>query len=453
MFPRSSLGILGTAAAFSASVHAQDLEAVKTPGAHIQRTMELCADSTPTKRNSVRVLFYGQSITCQSWWREVASDLKQRFPNADLKIENRGIGGFTAPDLIATTEYDLFPFYPDLLIFHVYGGGDMGKWEDIVRLARTRTATEVLLWTHHDAGRGGDYVECEHIREIAVKYNCGLVDVMAQWQKVLAEKKLEPRAFLKDSVHLNQEGCALLAGMIKPFLVRKPELMTDQSRGLARDIPMDDAAKVRALGDGSVEVTFTGNRIDAIALPGTGAGPLAAVTIDGMPPAQLDGTFALTRPSNAPYTWFPAVKVVKHNAPLVAETWTLEFLDFTPDASRFTYRATGSVTGEDGEGSKDELFVSRSGRVVIEGGRNWHRVPWSLTYKKKQMPETFSVRWRVYPMFLEELRFPAIEDPASERVVTFVQGLGNGEHKLRLVAGKGAKLGLRGFRVYRPALR
>ena len=328
----------------------------------------------------------------------------------------------------------------------------MDKWEEIIRLARTRTAAEVLLWTHHDAGRKGDYLQSKCIREIAVKYNCGLVDVQAQWQKVLAEKQLEPKALLRDSVHLNEEGCTLLASMISPFLVHNPEQMTDESRRLAEDIPMDAAAKVKTLEDGSIEVAFTGNRIDAIALPGTGTEPLSAVTIDGTSPAQIDGTFALTRPSNAPYTWFPAVKVVKHNAPLVAEKWTLEFLEFTPDASAFTYRATGSVTGEDGDGSKDELFVSRSGRLVIEGGANWHRVPWSLTYKKKQMPETFKVNWRVYPMFLEELRFPAAKDAASERAVTLVQGLPHGPHTLRLVPRAGAKLNLQGFRVYHPAL-
>ncbi|MBT3379597.1 MAG: SGNH/GDSL hydrolase family protein [Lentisphaerae bacterium] len=452
MFSRSSIGILGVAVAFSMTAsQAQDLGAVTTPGAHIQRTMKLLADSTPEKRNRVRVLFYGQSITCQSWWRAVAKELKERFPAADLDIKNRAIGGFTAPNLIATTEYDLFPFYPDLLIFHVYGSAKMDKWEEIIRLARTRTATEILLWTHHDAGRKRDYPQSERIREIAVKYDCGLVDVEAQWQKVLAEKGLEPKAFLSDSVHLNKEGCALLASMITPFLVRTSKLMTDQSRGLAEDISMDDAS-VKVRGDGSVELAFTGNRIDAIALPGVGTDGLAAVTIDGKSSAEIDGTFALTRPSNAPYTWFPAVKVIKNNAPLVAEKWTLEFLEFTPDASEFTYRATGSVTGEDGEGSKDKPFVSKSGRVVIDGGANWHRVPWSLTYKKKKMPETFSVNWRVYPMFVDELRFPAVKNAASERAVTLVQGLPNGPHTLRLIPHKGTKLDLRGFRVYHPAL-
>ena len=433
-------------------LRAQDLSAVTIPGAYIQRTMKLLAESTPEQRNAVRVLFYGQSITAQAWWSEIAEDLRSRFPHADLRIENRAIGGFTAPDLIATAEYDLYPFYPDLLIFHVYGGGQMDRWEDIVRQARIRTAAEILIWTHHDAGRQGDYAESERIRQIALKHNCGLVDVLAQWQKVLAERKLAPKAFLRDSVHLNEEGCSLIAGMIKPFLVYRPELMTGESRGLATDIPMGDTARVRRLPGGEVEVAFTGNRIDAIATPSTGTGPLATVTIDGKPPHEIDGTFALTRPSAAPYTWFPAVKIVEHRAPLIAEEWTLEFLECTPDASAFTYRITGSVTGEDGEGSKDEDFVSNSGRVVIEGGDNWHRVPWSLQYREKQMPETFSVTWQIYPMFLEKLQFPETSNPASERVVTLVQGLENGKHLLRLTPTGETGLVLAGFRAYRPQM-
>lgn len=444
--------IVAFSTAFSTALGGEDTGSVMLPGAHIQRSMALLAKSTPEKRNVVRILFYGQSITAQGWWGKVANDLRQRFPNADLKIENRAIGGFTAPNLIATTEFDLYPFYPDLLIFHVYGGGQMDKWEEIIRGVKTKTTAEILLWTHHDAGRKGDYIESERIREIAVKYNCGLVDVETQWQKILAERNLRPKAFLRDSVHLNKEGCNLLADMIKPFLIHKPELMTSESRDLVTDISMADKTKVKQFSDGKIEVAFTGNRIDAIAFPSTGSNALAVVTIDGKAPSQIQGTFALTRPSNAPYTWFPAVKVIKNNAPLVAENWTLEFVKFTPNASAFTYKAIGSITGEDGEGGKNQNFVSKSGRVVIEGGNNWSMVPWSLKYIKKQMPETFSVTWKVYPMFLEELRFPAVKNAASERVVTLVQGLSNGKHVLRLVPLKGAKLKLAGFRAYHPAL-
>ena len=84
--------------------------------------MRLLATSTPQKRNTVRVLFYGQSITEQRWWQAVADDLRSRFPDANLVIENRALGGFASQMLVKTAETDLYPFYPDLLIFQVYGG-------------------------------------------------------------------------------------------------------------------------------------------------------------------------------------------------------------------------------------------------------------------------------------------------------------------------------------------
>jgi hypothetical protein len=90
-------------------------------GHGIQRTTTLLATSTPTKRNTVRILFYGQSITEQNWWQAVADDLRRRFPHANLIIENRALGGHSSQLLVKTAEADLYPFYPDLLIFHVFG--------------------------------------------------------------------------------------------------------------------------------------------------------------------------------------------------------------------------------------------------------------------------------------------------------------------------------------------
>src|SRR5690242_4616738 len=83
-------------------------------GLGIQRTMTLLATSTPRHRNHVRVLFYGQSITEQEWSRYVSNDLRRRFPDADLEIENRAIGGFASQLLIRPAEHDVYPFYPDL---------------------------------------------------------------------------------------------------------------------------------------------------------------------------------------------------------------------------------------------------------------------------------------------------------------------------------------------------
>ena len=65
-------------------------------GKNIQRTMRLLATSTAEKQNTVRILFYGQSITEQKWAKLVEEDLRRRFPHANLVVENRALGGFAS---------------------------------------------------------------------------------------------------------------------------------------------------------------------------------------------------------------------------------------------------------------------------------------------------------------------------------------------------------------------
>ena len=116
-------------------------------GLGIQRTMTLLATSTPEHRHHVKILFYGQSITEQEWSKHVAADLRRRFPYADLEIENRAIGGFASQLLIRPAEHDLYPFYPDLLIFHVYGANQ--QYEQIIHSVRSRTTAEVMMQNDH----------------------------------------------------------------------------------------------------------------------------------------------------------------------------------------------------------------------------------------------------------------------------------------------------------------
>jgi hypothetical protein len=120
---------------------------VTTRGAALQRTMSLLNSSAVEKKNTVRILFYGQSITEQSWWKLVYRDLEKRFPLAVLEVENRAIGGHAAQMLVKTAEADLYPYYPDLTIFHVYG--DHNRYADIIRRIRERTTSEVLIQTDH----------------------------------------------------------------------------------------------------------------------------------------------------------------------------------------------------------------------------------------------------------------------------------------------------------------
>ena len=69
---------------------------VSSYGRHIQRTMRLLATSTPEHRNTVRVLFYGQSITEQAWSKIVSDDLRAQLrglwefnPQSDEQMRGR----------------------------------------------------------------------------------------------------------------------------------------------------------------------------------------------------------------------------------------------------------------------------------------------------------------------------------------------------------------------------
>lgn len=443
------LGLAGVAVA-----QTQDLAFVTCPGANIQRTMRLLEESTVLNRNTVRVLFYGQSITCQAWWKMIAEDLRTRYPNADLRIENRAIGGFGASQLVKIAEYDLYPAYPDLLIFHDYGCTSDGAYEAMIRRTRERTTSEILLLTHHDIGNERNYEESKLIRELAVKYHCGLVDMERHWQALLKRENLEPKALLSSGPHLNDKGNVYYAEFVKSFLRRATEAGEGAGEGAVQEIVLRGNKEIKPQPDGTLEIPFTSNRVDAIPIAYSyvlNADPVADVWIDGRKPSAFPEAYACTRPSAAPFVWWPAFKILSRKADPVAEEWTLRVLENTPDGERFRFRVEGSVTGDDGEGTNVETFVSKSSRVVIAGGREW-TVSGALAYKKKEMPANYQVGWRVVPHFRDALAFPDSLFDGTDNAVTLIEGISNGPHVLRLVPRPGTALKLQSLRIYRPPL-
>jgi len=424
-----------------------------TLGRYVQRTMTLLATSTPEHRRKVRILFYGQSITEQDWSRRVADDLRRRFPHADLELENRAIGGFASQLLIRPAEHDLYPFYPDLLIFHVYGGNN--EYEQIIKAVRSRTTAEVLMQTDHvtqwppavidpakDKGMWwDDLMNHRLLPEIAAKYGCALVDVRGPWLEYLRANHLEPRALLKDGVHLNDHGNFLLAELVKRYLVPRPDLPDVGWRDLVREV---EVGKDVAWKDGRLTLEFEGNRVDAIAATAP-AGPtqVARVRLDGKAPAEFPGAYRITRP--APGPWSPlAVIRVDHDSPLVVEDWTLKVTSVGDEARTWRFDVAGSVTGPDGSGSGGEPFVSKSGRVKIEPGS------WS-PFRTAKVPVGYEITWRVLPMFVADYRAPKIEEPTREAATILIQGLPNGKHTLELVAD--GPVPIRLIRVYRPPVK
>ena len=87
----------------------------------LARTLEIIRTSTPANHKVLKVLFYGQSITRSGWHNAVVAHWHEKYPNTVFVVENRALGGFASQWLVRTTEQDISAFYPDLIIFHVYG--------------------------------------------------------------------------------------------------------------------------------------------------------------------------------------------------------------------------------------------------------------------------------------------------------------------------------------------
>lgn len=397
-----------------------------TPGTNIQRTMRLLATSTPTHHNRVKILFYGQSITVQDWWKEVEADLRRRFPNADLVCENRAIGGFAADRLKRVVIHDVFPSYPDLIILHDYGGEP--DYEELIRTIRSNVASEVLVQSDHEIWTGkpgeerprGEVWHDAHVgwlQDLAKKYDMGFVDVRTPWQEYLRANNLPASALLVDGVHLNAKGCNLMASLISPALVYDPKLPED--RALVRQVE----AKRRS--------EFEGNRVEVT--PGKGT---LRVLIDGKPPSAHSEIVTFDRPSGNYELGIPAIQRVDARAPLQAEDWTLTFTEFAHDVSRWRFRVEGSKTGPDGEGGSDVPFVSNSRRVALDP-KDWYvREAFGITGKRP--PEGFKVVWKATLQGVDEVR------GGAKLPVVVASGLKPGRHTLELIGSlNGAKVTVR----------
>ncbi len=428
-------------------------------GANIQRTMGLLASSTPTNRKPVRILFYGQSITEQQWSQDVANDIKKRFPYADLTIENRAIGGFSAPLLIRPSEHDLYPFYPDLLIFHVYGGDQ--DYEKIIANIRRRTTSEILIhsdhidWmptaTNNDADSVKRYEwhnthSTKWLPELAAKYGCEIAEVREPWRRYLQENKLQPKQLLSDIIHLNDWGNFLLAALIKPHLRYNPNFPKKPEQDLVKTYTVGSDIQWK---DGKLRLEFAGNRVDAIAdkALNTSATP-ANITIDGKKPSEFPELYAITRPSPTVGVSWPAIIQVSNQKPLIIEDWKAVITEINSDATKFKFDVFGSKTGYDGSGTNDQLFVSNSGRVVIEPRDWWLKN--SYEYSKQPTPKGFEIKWQIKPMFVDYYVPPQIAYSTREYYTTLAQNLSNSKHILEIVPEANGKVPIQAIRVYRP---
>lgn len=433
-------------------------------GLGIQRTMTLLASSTPERRNTVKILFYGQSITEGGWWKIVTDDLRRRFPNANLVIENRALGGFSSQRLVKTAETDLYSFYPDLMIFHVYGAHN--NYEDIIRSARQRTTTEILIQTDHvtkdedlneeadpakirlDGKMWNSFMNYSHLPAVARKYGCALLEQRDLWKQYLRDYNLHAPQLLKDGVHPNDWGNYVMAEFVKAYLVPRDDKPLD---------PMNcDTVKTLVMGKdilwqaGKLTIPFEGNRVDIIAKSdGANNEPArpATLLLDGKQPSQIPELFGFTRVLSKPGGKWPVILKMSSEKPLQLEEWTMQVAKDPANDKLFTFTLQGSKTGPDGNGRSDQRFVSNSGRIVIDPA-DWD-VEYALALPGiKPVPDKFEVQWKVVPYFVDEFALPATQDKTVESAVTVAQGLSNSKHTLEISGSPITPIGA--IRIYRP---
>lgn len=408
---------------------------------YIQRSMRTLEKG----EQKLRVLFYGQSITSQAWRKIVEEDIKKKFPKALVEFKTLSIGGFQSHKLCRTAYHDLYPYYPDLLIFHVYGNSK--DFEQIIRKTRRLTSSEIILWTNHvarDASRyKSDERGSEKIIEIAKKYDCMLIDVRTKWKKYLDETGKQAEELLQDTVHLNDDGVELLGKIISADIKRSSEfgeneVYDEQIKILSLDSPM-----VKISNNGTIRLNCKANRVVAVSVAKSNNS--SSILLNGRKPSEYPDQWAVSRPSKGPEIWMPAIKQISFEHILEAEEWTLSCLEKSSlDGEKIYFKIKGSKTGDDGEGVSTEDFVSKSKRVKIKAS-DWH-MAFPIKYRDIKLPEKFKIKWTTYPLSKDEF-IPGEKD--TETVL--IQSTRNRKISLTIKPRDKKSTGIKYFKIYTPA--
>jgi hypothetical protein len=203
--------------------------------------------------------------------------------------------------------------------------------------------------------------------------------------------------------------------------------------------------------DGSVRLTFHGNRVDVTGLAPDGNAPGSArVLVDGKPVSAHSDAYAATLPTKSPIDYRPAIKLVTLGDDPKVESWTLTAHDVSEDGKQFAFDVKGSVTGDDGTGTNEKTFVSNSGRITIEP-RDVSFAE-AIRIRKKPMPERFDVTWDVYLMGTDTWSPATNLEPGIVDRTTLIQGIENTQHTLEIIPNGDGPVGIESFTVYRPPL-
>jgi hypothetical protein len=403
--------------------------------------MNLLEKSTPESRNTVRILVYGQSLSAQDWWLSVKQYLEKQFPHANLIMENKSIGGFASQFLIKTVKRDILDFYPDLVIFHVFGSDNY--YEEVLIQMRSLTTTEIIIWNDPqnkpEPTEWHEKMSYKIIPEFAVKYKCSFIDLRTPINQMIKDQNLVyADAFTRDGLHFNEKGCEMLANQIIPHLDYDSRYEPDPD-GLLK---IFEVGKDANWSNGVLVLPFEGNRVDVVTTHNPNSDNICKVFIDGKKPSEYPEAYNHTRPNDngeRGWIWKVASPVrIQRKSPWINETFTLTFDSINYDIRYFTFHVEGSKCGFEGNGNYREYFLSNSGRVYLPANDVLDSIPgdWHIfrNYDVNgfKIEKGYQTTWHTYLMGIDKF-IPKIEDDLTiENVTTLFKGIPNGKHTLKL---------------------
>jgi hypothetical protein len=467
-----ALVVLGSAAAATWLKHRQEVDTIPDEQ-KIARSLEIIRTSTPTDRKVLRVLFYGQSITRSGWHEAVVAHWREKYPNTVFVVQNRAIGGFASQSLVRTTAQDITAFYPDLIVFHVYG--DAHYYEQILRMFRSLTAADVILQNDHgnvmpeepcveglslslhsSPGCAGalwvhqrvweDEMSYHKIPALAKKYGMALEPQHGWWRDYLLRTHIPPRSLTIDGLHPNAQGKELLAQFFNQYFDNLVEHWNGQTEQNVVSVPVSAAKH----SDDTLVVDFEGNRIELLSTKPLAAWP--SVAVDGNSPKDIDGCYQVTRssPLESLPDW-PALRRITLLHDHIPEDWTATVTNMTPAQDSFDFSVRASVEGDEGSGHSSQRFVSKSGKLTIDG-EDWMFQPaYALKHKPLQMPT--EVHWSVRYVCGGEPEVIDQGNGTNQYRYVLATGLVNAKHTVNLSFPPNDLVDAVEFREYRPALR
>jgi hypothetical protein len=380
---------------------------------------------------------YTNMLGSGEFWQE---EIPKRFPNAP-RIEYKKMVGNSCPWQYARgwLRHLVIPDQPDLVI--TYTLGDAADLEKLILEIRQQTTADIIVpsihWREVDAAEWGKsenspQQKVEQVREVCRKHQVEFIENRRDWAAYLTANNLPISALLKDAVHQSDYGAKIINSNILAHF-RHPDAFSYKPESRERRIPAP------AMLDGSLKLTFTGNRIDLIGRRSASGGSVR-VLIDGQPADQLDAfLISYVQPDEKNHKEGKG-SVPRDQAPhaitlgqkIIPQSWKIVMTSDEGD-----YELTGSITGPDGQGNAFKPFTSNSGQIIIEP-ELWRRA------ERTGKGDLFT--WEIRRAGVSEVSFKG--ESGEVFVTRLAQSLANNEHTLELkVTGE---VSVDAFAVFEP---